>query len=169
MQQELLRQVKNVPWMQKPNDYETWRSSTYPPRHLITAVFAVVQKDNSFLFVKYNNDPASGRQYDLPGGHIDQGETPEETIVREVLEEACVLVRPVMPVGYYRCFIHGLQKVPDKYPFPESYMAIVYCTIVEERPFIKQHETIDRLYLSLNTLKRMKWREDHIKLLNAFT
>jgi 8-oxo-dGTP diphosphatase len=48
----------------------------------ISAVFLVALRDGRVLVVE--ND----RGWDLPGGHIEPGETPMEALRREVLEEA---------------------------------------------------------------------------------
>lgn len=44
--------------------------------------------DNKFLLLRLNNHPVFGNDPDLPGGTIDQGETPKVAAIREVLEEA---------------------------------------------------------------------------------
>lgn len=48
----------------------------------------LIVKDHRFLFCKRNpNDELYGGHWGLPGGGVDQGETPAEAMVREVDEE----------------------------------------------------------------------------------
>jgi ADP-ribose pyrophosphatase YjhB (NUDIX family) len=62
-------------------------------------VAAVVEHDNKFLFVE---EHASGRRVlTQPGGHIEAGESPEQAVVREVLEESGCTVACEDTIGVY--------------------------------------------------------------------
>jgi 8-oxo-dGTP pyrophosphatase MutT (NUDIX family) len=41
----------------------------------------------------------AGRRWQLPKGHIEEGETPEDTAVREVAEETGIIGEVVAPLG----------------------------------------------------------------------
>ncbi|MEI5906962.1 NUDIX domain-containing protein [Bacillus spongiae] len=56
-----------------------------PPRELITSVHGFCFKDDKLLLVNLNH-----RGWDFPGGHIEEEETPEECLKREVYEEGYV-------------------------------------------------------------------------------
>lgn len=47
---------------------------------------AVIIRDNKILVLERNEEPFKG-QWDLPGGYMQEGETPEETLRRELTEE----------------------------------------------------------------------------------
>lgn len=53
---------------------------------IIPAAGVVLEKDGKILLLKRKVEPEMGK-WCLPGGHIDFGETPEETVKREVKEE----------------------------------------------------------------------------------
>ena len=66
-------------------------------------VRAIVIKDNKLLVIKieYNNGKV---HYLLPGGTVDEGETIKMAVVREVLEEYAINVKPSKYLGklYYK-------------------------------------------------------------------
>lgn len=55
---------------------------------------------------------ADGKSWGLPGGHPEPGESPEETLKREVREEACCTVERAEYLGYQKCTPEGRMK-PD--------------------------------------------------------
>lgn len=53
----------------------------------ITATFALIRDHNGLLLCVHNE-----RGWDIPGGHVEAGETVQQATIREVMEEACVSV-----------------------------------------------------------------------------
>ncbi|MGV8939531.1 MAG: NUDIX hydrolase [Allorhizobium sp.] len=56
------------------------------PAKPLAASSAIVESDGRFLLVKRRNPPAADL-YAFPGGRGEAGETPEDTALRELLEE----------------------------------------------------------------------------------
>ncbi len=71
----------------------------FPPRP-IPAVSGVLFRGNEVLLVRRKVAPYVGR-WSLPGGSVEVGETLREAVVREVLEETGLDVRPTELVGAY--------------------------------------------------------------------
>jgi 8-oxo-dGTP diphosphatase len=66
----------------------------------IPTVDAIIQKSSSILLVKRKKDPYKN-QFALPGGFVNEGETIEEAIEREVYEETSLEVHPIDILGVY--------------------------------------------------------------------
>jgi len=64
------------------------------PSHPLLGVGAIVFKGDSILMVERAGKPLKG-YWSLPGGLVETGETLEEAVRRETLEETGLLVRPM--------------------------------------------------------------------------
>jgi len=60
-------------------------------KHTHTGVYALIQQGNDILFIEKARGPYTGK-WDLPGGGFEFGESPEETLKREVMEETAFTV-----------------------------------------------------------------------------
>ncbi len=58
------------------------KDTTFPKKELLSAVFLIALDGSKILAVK------NERGWEIPGGHIEEGETEEEALIREVKEEA---------------------------------------------------------------------------------
>jgi 8-oxo-dGTP diphosphatase len=73
-------------------------SRTYPTRPFL-AVSAAIFRDGKVLIVRRRRAPAMGI-YTLPGGGVELGETLEQAVIREILEETALDIEPVELVGF---------------------------------------------------------------------
>lgn len=62
---------------------------------------ALIFRRNSILLVERAGNPLKG-YWSLPGGLLETGETLEEGVVREVLEETGLIVKPVKFYGLFQ-------------------------------------------------------------------
>ncbi len=73
------------------------------------AAKAIVPNEGRFLMVKHSYDGEDC--YDLPGGRREPGESLEETVARESMEEACLELRVRGKVGEYHARRHDGKTV----------------------------------------------------------
>ena len=62
-------------------------------------VAAVIERDGRFLLVEEHTP--EGLRLNNPAGHLDPAESPEQGVVREVLEETACVFTPQSLVGVY--------------------------------------------------------------------
>ncbi|MBX3621112.1 MAG: NUDIX hydrolase [Rhizobacter sp.] len=74
---------------------ERWKPSVT----VAAVIERVVEGERQFLLVE--EDTAEGLKLNNPAGHLEPGESPEEAVVREVLEETACTFTPLGVVGVY--------------------------------------------------------------------
>src|SRR3989338_2462184 len=72
-------------------------------------VVAIIEHDSSILFLKRTKEPYKDILI-MPGGKIDPGETEDEAIEREILEETSLHVKKKQMVGFYDELLHHNGK-----------------------------------------------------------
>lgn len=83
--------------------------------------------------------------WEFPGGKIEEGETPEEAIVREIKEELDTLIK--------------VEKYVDtiEYDYPKFHLSMdcFLCSIVEGNLVLKEHEAAR--WLTIETIDSVEW------------
>lgn len=115
-------------------------------------VAAIIKKDNKILATQRGYGEFEGL-WEFPGGKIEEGETKEEALVREIKEElnADIIVEK---------FALDLEW---QYPNFYLYMSCFECVLESN---IELLEHMGARWLSLDELDSVKWIEADIKAVN---
>ena len=121
----------------------TWTSSTaMPPRELITSVHGCCFHHGKVLLVNIK-----GREFNFPGGHVEAGETPEEAVHREVLEEGSVKGKAGM-IGIIEVSHMNNPDFNPKGKYPLIGYQVFYRMDIEEvLPFLRNNESACRIWV----------------------
>src|SRR3989338_10617243 len=117
---KLIEIKKDLEWIDcQNNTIEVYLSDEIPEMNLCTASYAFVFKDGKFLQTELKKGERPERRLDIPGGHIDEGETSEETTIRETFEETGVHVNNPKLFAYMKITTH-ISKPENslQYPYP---------------------------------------------------
>lgn len=126
----------DVFYIPRPNRVEIVLTNELAPLELTRTAFLLpVCSDGAFILA--NNQR---RGWEIPGGHIEPGESMEEAAVREVFEEVGASITKARPIGYLRMISEGDAPEHWRYPHPVSYQQFFTGDVREMIPFTTNDE-----------------------------
>ncbi|MCA1058837.1 NUDIX domain-containing protein [Rossellomorea aquimaris] len=141
----------------------TWMEDfTLPDTSRITSVHGFCFKNKKLLLVKLHK-----RGWDFPGGHLEEGESPEECLKREVMEEAYVS-GPLHLLGYVIVDHHDNPHWNEESPYPKvGYQLFYQMNVEEEFSFEGEYESLERCWIDPDHVTEyyLKWNSVYGEIL----
>ncbi|WP_432645310.1 (deoxy)nucleoside triphosphate pyrophosphohydrolase [Methanobrevibacter sp.] len=118
----------------------------------LNVVAAIIKKDNKILATKRGYGEFID-MWEFPGGKIEDGETKEEALIREIKEELDCVIEPIK-------FVLDLE-----YQYPTFYlkMSCFESIIVKGTPKLIEHN--DAKWLTKNELDSVNWIPADIQII----
>ena len=108
-------------------------------------VVAAIIKDKDKIFATQRGYGEFKDGWEFPGGKVEEGETPEEALKREIEEE----LNTEIEVGDY------LSTIEYDYPLFHLSMRCYWCKIIEGKPVLLEHEAAK--WLTKEELDSVDW------------
>lgn len=109
---------------------------------LVTSVHGYCFFDGKLVFVQVN-----GRGFNVPGGHIEKGEVPEQALRREIYEEAYI-EGDLAYIGAIKVDHSENERFMENGKYPKiGYQLFYRVDITKYFPFLRQHETTARIWV----------------------
>lgn len=110
----------------------------------INVVAAIIRKDNR-IFATQRGYGEWKDWWEFPGGKMEEGETPEEALKREILEELSTDIS----VDEFLCTV--------EYDYPKFHLTMhcYLCSLLTEALHLNEHEAAK--WLSYDELDSVKW------------
>ncbi|MFC4118248.1 NUDIX hydrolase [Nonomuraea zeae] len=120
--------TNTVPWIPVAHRLDLMLSSALPPAGQTTSAFAFVADQAGRILMTCVD--REGRGWDIPGGHLEPGETALDAAVRELYEETGLRLPPSDLSVFAWERIELLEPPPDDYRYaPLTYMAMFRATL----------------------------------------
>lgn len=119
----------------------TWvPSSEAPAEYTVTSTHGFCFHEDKVTMVNLES-----RGWDIPGGHMEHGETPEECFAREAMEEACIAGKATM-LGYILVDNRN-DPAHDSSKYPDVGCQVYYRMDVDTvLPFNQEFEASERAF-----------------------
>ena len=153
---KLVRTDNTIPWVPKPGEARLYVTDEPPPIAQCSTAFGFVFVDERILLTRLRN-----RDWDIPGGYIDPGETPEEAAIREVWEETYARVEVIELLGTQEIENFGPKPADYRWPYPISTQVYYLCRLIEFHPFEVNNESFERRLFSPEEARLVPTMKNH--------
>jgi 8-oxo-dGTP diphosphatase len=153
---QLLRTNQDIPWMVKPSIGRLYITDELPPREVWGTAFGFAFEGDRMLVTHLKR-----RGWDIPGGHIEVGETPEQATVREVWEETFAEVEIVDLIGIQELEILGPRPENHRYAYPVNTQIFFFCRVTRLAPFQENDESLERGFFSPDQMRELPMLINH--------
>lgn len=154
---QILRTERNISWLPQPNESQHVLSSVLPPLDAISTAFIFAFEGEQLMMSHLVK-----RGWDIPGGHIEPGETPEEAARRELYEETGTRVGPLQLFGYQHMHMSGPRPTGYSYPYPDSYQVFYLARITALEDFSSTFESHGRGLFAPAEARQLSWVQKNL-------
>ena len=122
----------------------------------IEVVAAIIHDDEGRIFATQRGYGNYKDGWEFPGGKMEAGETPEEALKREILEELSTDIS----VDEFICTV--------EYDYPQFHLTMhcYFCSLLTEALHLNEHEAAK--WLSKDELNSVKWLPADLEVIEKF-
>lgn len=117
-------------------------------------VAAVIEKEGKYFCCQKGNKGECAFKWEFPGGKIEDGETNEDALIREIKEELNCLIR----IKSY------ITTVSHEYNTFNLTLHVYLCELLKSEPLLIEH--IDSKWCNKNELMQLDFADADRKILN---
>lgn len=154
----------NIKWLPENATMEIIKEKNRKKQELghSTSRFAFVFNKDKIILLKHTNKK---RGYDIPGGHIDEGETSMEACNREVMEEVGCKIKNLSYLGYQ---LIKKDKPEPKYPHLISNQTFFVAELDKKLDVKLEDDSQGMIELPIKEYRRYIIKNEKFEILNLF-
>jgi 8-oxo-dGTP pyrophosphatase MutT (NUDIX family) len=153
---QLIRVDRDITWLPKPCEGRLYITDQLPPEDVCYTAFGFGFDGDRLLVTRLKD-----RDWDIPGGVIDPGETPAEAAVREVWEETSARVAILDLLGVQELELFCPRPERYRWGYPLTVQVYYRVKILELLPFEDNFESLERGFLAPDEARRMPTMINH--------
>jgi 8-oxo-dGTP diphosphatase len=131
-----------------------------PPAKNISAAHCVAFDDDDRVVLALHRD----RQWTIPGGHLEDGESAEEAMMREALEEAGAVVEQALLFAHDRIDPEDGVPAHPRYPVPSYQVFFVARLVSLGVPSAIEECSESRLFTPSEARAAPGWMQSNVRL-----
>lgn len=124
---------------------EYYLEECYMSKKIINVVAAAIEKDGKIFCAQRPEGKSLGGYWELPGGKLEEGESPEEALIREIHEELNSQIE----------IISFVNEASYDYDFGTVVMKTFHAKLVSGNLDLLEHQ--DSAWLEPSRLKTLNW------------
>jgi len=152
----LVKVDRDIPWLHKPGEGRLYITDELPHRDVCHTAFGFAFAGDRVLLTRLFD-----RDWDLPGGHIEIGETPVQAAVREVWEETHARVEVVELLGIQELELFGERPKNHRFGYPLTVQVYYLCRVLEVRKFLINFESRERDFFAPDAARAVPTMVNH--------
>ena len=124
-------------------------------KHILVSC-AIIERDNRVLAVQRSSVMSMPLMWEFPGGKIERGETPEECLKREIIEELGIKI------------ITKAKLPPSAHSYPEFVITLqpYICSIKSGEIVLREHSAM--AWLPPWKLRSLKWTAADLPIIELY-
>tara|TARA_B100001057_G_scaffold134768_1_gene134207 strand:+ start:1768 stop:2163 length:396 start_codon:yes stop_codon:yes gene_type:complete len=122
----------------------------------IEVVCALIERDGKVLVAKRAAGGPTGGKWEFPGGKIKAGETSEQAVCREIVEELGCTIEPIRQLG------------ANNHAYPEFSITLqpILCRIIRGEPVAIEHALIK--WVSGDQMESLDWADADVPIAKSY-
>lgn len=127
------------------NKIKLLRNEYVMSKKIINVVAAAIEKDGKIFCAQRPEGKSLGGFWEFPGGKLEEGESEEQALLREIQEEFNAEIE----------IIEFINEASYEYDFGTVTMKTFLCKLLSDQLDLLEHQ--DSLWLSPNELSSLNW------------
>ena len=152
---KLIKTDRNIPWL-PDGEGRLYITDELPAPETWGTAFGFTFQNDKPLMTRLRD-----RDWDIPGGMIEAGETPQQAAVREVWEETYARVEIIELIGIQEVELFVPRPEGYRWAYPINTQIYFLSRLIELEPFEENNESTERGFIVPEVARNLPTMTNH--------